>query len=249
MHPTAWERRLRKRSAYTKFARGLIVSNRTCLVSGIPYIPDSFEVLKSSRPPMLRPQPGSVVGAAAFALAAALLLIGNWNAVRTHFLFDIDCHTRANVLRGLTVLDPLSAWFAIFSRISRPRYCPGTKSTKTNHAGIVHLSTTPALCSLGCRRPIIRTVEASRSLICERIFECRRSDTTRVYRSLLKLAPNRSMNAQRYIWPRTSLSGRYLLPCKLIGRAVYLYSSPDRALVAGRWHALNVGQVCVIFKW
>ncbi len=54
----------------------------------------------------------------------------------------------------------------------------------------------------------------------ERIFERRRSDTIGICRSLLKLAPDRSVNAQRYIWPRAFLIGRNLHPGKLVGRAV-----------------------------
>ena len=68
-------------------------------------------------------------------------------------------------------------------------------------------------------------------------FERYESDSIGIVRSRLKLPSYRSVNAQRHIWARTSLIGRNLLPCKLIGRAVYLDSSPDRALVA-RWHSL-----------
>jgi len=56
------------------------------------------------------------------------------------------------------------------------------------------------------------------------------SDNIRIVRSRLKLPSYRSMNAQRYIWPRAFLSGRNLLPCKLIGRAVYLNSARSLAL-------------------
>lgn len=54
------------------------------------------------------------------------------------------------------------------------------------------------------------------------IVERYESDSNGIVRSRLKLATDRSMNAQRYIWLLAFLSGRNLLPCKLVGRAVKL---------------------------
>jgi hypothetical protein len=75
-----------------------------------------------------------------------------------------------------------------------------------------------------CRRDI-RTAEASHSLICEGIFERRGSDADWVHRSFLKLAPKRSMNAQRYIRLLAHLKSRNLLYGKFIGGAIDLNSS------------------------
>src|SRR5262245_14565576 len=52
------------------------------------------------------------------------------------------------------------------------------------------------------------------------IIERHESDSIGIVRPRLKLTPDGSMNAQRHFWPRTSLIGRNLFPCNLVGRAV-----------------------------
>src|SRR5262249_16021533 len=73
-------------------------------------------------------------------------------------------------------------------------------------------------------------IEASRSLICDGIIDRRGSDTAGDHRSILKLATDRSMNAQRYICPRPSFGERNSLPCKPVGLAVNFNSSRRLAL-------------------
>src|SRR5262245_14094494 len=62
------------------------------------------------------------------------------------------------------------------------------------------------------------------------IIERHESDSIGIVRPRLKLTPDGSMNAQRHFWPRTSLIGRNLFPCNLVGRAVNFNSSRSHAL-------------------
>src|SRR5262245_39917886 len=62
------------------------------------------------------------------------------------------------------------------------------------------------------------------------IIERHESDSIGIVRPRLKLTPDGSMNAQRHFWPRTSLIGRHLFPCNLVGRAVNFNSLRSHAL-------------------